>query len=96
MQPGEPVIVDSLGKESETENQEDRGEEEIGCVEVDEYDTSSDEGSNDEVHEKPCENFGAKRQFSPQNCLSILEERSDFIIDFCFKMHPCKHFKVYF
>ena len=57
VQPGEPVIIDSLGKDSEAENQEERveEEEEMGGVEV-EYDTSSDEGSNNEVQEEEREN----------------------------------------
>lgn len=70
VQPGEPVIIDSLGKESEAENQE--GEEEIGGVEVDEYDTSSDEGGNDEVHEEVEE--------ARENSVGTLELEANFLL----------------
>ncbi|CAB4033512.1 Hypothetical predicted protein, partial [Paramuricea clavata] len=52
--PGKPVIIDSLGKDSEAENQEERVEkdEKIGGVKVDDYDTRSVEDDNDEVQEE--------------------------------------------
>lgn len=74
VQPGKPVIIDSLGKDSEAENQEERVEEEekIGGVKVDEYDTRSDEDGNDEVQEEVEE--------ERKNSVGTLELEANFLL----------------
>lgn len=71
MQAGEPVIIDSLGKGSEAENQEEEVEE-MGGVEVDEYDTSIDEGGNDEAQEEVEEDG--------ENSVGTLELEANFLL----------------
>jgi hypothetical protein len=74
VQPGKPVIIDSLGKDSEAENQEERvkEEEKIGGVKVDEYDTRSDEDGNDEVQEEVEE--------ERKNSVGTLELEANFLL----------------
>ena len=72
VQLGEPVIIDSLEKNAEAENLEKRVEEEMGGKEFDEYDTSRDEGGNDEVQEEVEEQY--------ENSVGTSELEANFLL----------------
>ena len=99
--------MDSLRKDSETENQEERveEEEELGDVEVDEYDTSiamkaatmkSKKRSKRSVRIVFCMELWSYRPIFSSELSFDLEGLSDLIIDLCFKMHPCMHIQSIF